>query len=125
MSQPILGTLSSLDDLFTDFLFAAKAPDGYFLLTGLPRSVRHKERTFLFARPKISVVAAVSARCTNGAIGGFRSVRSAYWMARDLLPVSTFDLPHISNILLAVVPYSEHARFETAIVQSVIAAIRR
>ena len=115
MSQALLGTLSSLDDLFTDFIFANSAPKGYVLLHGLPGTVREKEKTFLFVRPTASTAYSVLRRCTNGAIGGFRAVRSAELMKQGLLPVFAYDLPRITSFLVALVPYAEHERFNHSI----------
>lgn len=110
MAQPILGVLPSLDSLFENFQFQRDTPPpSHVLLTGLPGTVR--TGSFLFAKPRTDVWDAVAARCTNGAIGGFRAIRSARWMKQGLLPVYAYDLPHIISFLIALVPYAEHERF--------------
>lgn len=112
MNQALLGTLSSLDDLFTDFKFAKTTPHGYVLLHGLPGTVREKDKTFLFARPSAATAYSVFWRCTNQAIGGFRAIRSAQWMQKGLLPVYAYDFTNTTSFLVALIPYSEHERFE-------------
>lgn len=111
---PLCGTLSSLDDLFVDYRYCTSlrlAPEGYVPLLGLPGTVDLSDRTFLFVRPRADVRDTVAARCTNGAIGSFRSVRSARFMSEGLLPVFARDLPDIAGCLVALVPYAEHERF--------------
>lgn len=114
MAQPILGVLPSLDRLFENFQFQRDTPPpDHVLLTGLPGTVRTS--SFLFTKPRNEVRDAVAARCTNGAIGGFRVIRSAHWMKQSLLPVYAYDLPHIASFLVALVPYAEHGRFENRV----------
>lgn len=111
MAQPLLGVLPSLDSLFHGFLFQLNAPQSHVLLTGLPGTVR--PGSFVFAKPRAEVREAISARCTNGVIGGFRIIRSAHWMKQALLPVYAYDVPHIVSFFAALVPYAEHERFES------------
>lgn len=114
-TQPLFGNLASLDELFSDFAFFPshrEAPAGYFPLLGLPGSVDLKGRNFLFAKPRTTICDGVRMRCTNGVIGGFRAVRSAYYMRQGSLPVFAHDLPHHADIHIALVPYHEHDRFE-------------
>lgn len=113
MTQPLLGIQPSLDSLFETFQFQPDAPSGHVLLIGLPGTVR--DGLFLFTKPREEVRRAVAARCVNGSIGGFRAIRSAYWMKQELLPVYAYDLPHIASFLVALVPYTEHGRFECAV----------
>lgn len=109
MTQPLLGILPSLDDLFDGFQFQIQAPANHVLLTGLPGTVR--TGSFLFARPRAGMRETVAARCTNGVIGGFRAIRSAQWMRQGLLPVYAYDPPLIASFFVALAPYAEHERF--------------
>lgn len=111
MAQPLLGILPSLDSLFDGFQFQVTTPENHVLLSGLPGTVC--TGSFLFARPRANVREAIAARCTNGVIGGFRAIRSARWMTQGLLPVYAYDPPHIASFIAALVPYAEHARFES------------
>ncbi|GJH02761.1 hypothetical protein [Paraburkholderia terrae] len=111
MTQPLLGTLPSLDSLFESFRFQIDVPCDHVPLSGLPGTVR--TGSFLFAKPVADVREAVEARCTNRVIGGFRVIRSAQWMKHGLLPVYAYDLVHIASFFAALVPYAEHERFET------------
>ena len=113
----LFGTLASLDDLFADFGFffpGHDVPAGYLPLNGLPGSVRVKDRKFLFIKPRQAIRDAVADRCTNGAIGGFRSIQSAQYMREGLLPVFAYDFPRIVSFQIALVPHAEHERFANA-----------
>jgi hypothetical protein len=111
--------IRDLTDLFADWTFVDvadeggrhyPAPDGYYLLCGLPGSLRRN--CALFVRPHDAVRQAAESRLANGVIGAFRSVRSARYMKDGLLPVYVTDPQRIASPLLALVSYGEHDRFE-------------
>ena len=120
LEGPLLaGTAASLEALFADWTFVAvadaggrhyPAPPGHYLFCGLPGSLGRNRA--LFVRPHEAVRLAAEARLANGVIGAFRCVRSARYMADDLLPVYVTDPQRIASPLLALVPYAEHERFE-------------
>lgn len=84
---------------------------GWYPLTGLPGSVRIKERSALFVKPWSVVIEAATPHMTNNAIGGFRAIQSAHWRKQGLLPVFVTDAHHIASPLLAFVPFTEHEKF--------------
>ena len=123
MTQPLFEKpFQSFDDIFLDYQWVRPDPTrkgspyphtpGYVFLSGLPGSIDIRNGTALRACPHQHVADLVEPRCTNGSLGSFRAVRSAYWMKQGLLPVWAHDAHHIAQILVGFVPYSEHERFE-------------
>lgn len=120
MTPLLEGTFGGLEDLFEDFQYIEAVPalrggthyphdPGWYPLSGLPRS--YVPGAFFYAKPWEVVVRAASPRMTNGVIGSFRAVRSAYWRKQGLLPVFVTDAHHIASLLLAFVPFTEYERF--------------
>lgn len=109
----LFGRKASLDDLFEhcEFFEPGCEPDGYFPFHGLPGSVDLDRRRILYAKPHPHIREAVAKQCICGALGGFRSARSAFLMREGLLPVIAYDLLHTATIDLAQVPYAEHERY--------------
>lgn len=125
--NPLLGTFDKLEDLFDGIMLEGiitlpvrtqnglwvnrvYAPNaGYVPLAGLPGSVR--EDAAIFVRPRPFVAEALQNKSQNGAIGGFRIVRSAELQKHGLLPVYGFDYHRFVSVLLAFVPATEHDRF--------------
>lgn len=120
-TDPLLGILHGLDSLFDRYTMESSRVNGgvnyfpetlgWYPFTGLPGSVDHHGERRLVVSPHPFVIWALQPMMTTGVIGSFRSVRSAYWMKQNLLPVFAYDAHHISNPFVALVPYSEHERF--------------
>lgn len=115
-SQPLLGTVASLDSLFT-FSPAYATPHGNyalpqrgFPLKGLPGCVDTIERGIVAVTPNSEVFEVCAKRCLNGVIDHFRCIRSAALMADNLLPVFCAD-GYGNSFLVAYVPYSEYTKF--------------
>ena len=118
-SPLVAGPTVKLEALFADWTCVPvddaggrhyPAPAGYYLFCGLPGSLG-KDRA-LFVKPHEAVRLAAEGRLANGVIGAFRCLRSARFMKDDLLPVYVTDPQRIASPLLALVPYTEHERFE-------------
>lgn len=119
--------MKTFDDLFEDFLYVEAttgrrgntqypAQPGWYFLAGLPGSILlpNKDRpqgAALFVKPLLPVLEKAQAGMTNGVIGSFRAVQSAYWLERGLLPVYAIDSHHIANRLIDYVDYAQHGRW--------------
>lgn len=84
---------------------------GYLPLCGLPGTVR--QNAAVFVRPRRAIAKDLQARSLNGVIGGFRIIRSAELKQQGLLPVYGYDFHRTQSVLIGLLPYSEHERFNT------------
>ena len=115
-------TLPSFDSLFPELHYLSPASrdgvlyydiePGWYPLSGLPGTVSPKSGEIVIVKPCKSLIDRLQLGMTTGVIGGFRSVRSAAWMKQDKLPVFVFDYTRTVSRLLALLPISEHERFE-------------
>ena len=115
------------DDLFEDFQYVAATvgrrgnityveEPGWYYLGGLPGSILLPSETYplgaaLFTKPLLPVMEKAQAGMTNGVIGSFSAVQSAYWRERGLLPVYAIDSHHIAQRLIDYVDHTEHERW--------------
>lgn len=117
----------TFDDLFEDFQYVEAtvgrrgnilypAEPGWYFLAGLPGSLLlpnkdHPRGSALFAKPLLPVLEEAQAGMTNGVIGSFNAVQSAYWRERGLLPVYAIDTRQIANRLIGYVDHNQHDRW--------------
>jgi hypothetical protein len=109
--EPLLGQVSSLDDVFLDYHVLARPTDGLYFLGGLPGSVDIKTNRALYALPRSEVIDALTPHMVNGEVGCFRARFSEWWSRAGVFPVWAHDSARISQVLLCTVPLPEYDRY--------------